>query len=110
MNTDMEPTYEPLYDVVWPKSPVGVQARRAAPRLASLEGKRIGFAWDHLFRGDELFPVLADELRRRFDGIEIVDHPTFGNLHGPQERELVAGLPDALAMHRVDGVVSGNGC
>lgn len=101
---------EPTYDVVWPKSPLGTQSRPPAPRLDTLQGKRIAFAWDHLFRGDELFPVLATELQRRFEGIEIVGYEAFGNLHGPDEHELVAGLPAALAMHRIDGVVSGNGC
>src|SRR5689334_19744959 len=93
---------EPVFDVVWPKSPLGAQPRRPAPRLATLRGARIGFAWDYVFRGDELFPLLARELRRRFEGLEIVDYPTFGNLHGPRERELVAALPEALARHRVD--------
>jgi hypothetical protein len=101
---------EPTYEVVWPKSPRGAQSRHPATRLDTLSGKRIGFAWDYLFRGDELFPVLADELRRRFAGVEIVDYDVFGNLHGPQEHEFVEGLPAALAMHRIDGVVSGNGC
>jgi hypothetical protein len=101
---------EPTYEVVWPKSPLGAQARRPATRLGNLNGKRIAFAWDYLFRGEELFPVLADELRRRCAGVEIVNYDVFGNLHGPEEHELVRGLPAALAMHRIDGVVSGNGC
>jgi hypothetical protein len=101
---------EPVYDVVWPTPPQGTQARRPAPRLDDLHGKRIAFLWDYVFRGDELFGVLARELRRRFDGVEIVDYGTFGNLHGPDDRELVRALPAALATHRVDGVVSGNGC
>ncbi len=85
---------ESIYKVVWPKSPQGMQARRPAPRLETLTGKRIGFAWDYLFRGDELFPVLAKELQQRFDGVEIVNYDVFGNLHGPNEHELVAQLPD----------------
>lgn len=101
---------EPTYEVVWPKSPNGAQARRPAARLDTLKGKRIAFAWDYLFRGEELFPVLAEELRRRYEGVEIVNYDVFGNLHGPKEHELVRGLPAALAMHRIDGVVSGNGC
>ena len=100
---------EAQYEVVWPRGTLATRARPAAPRLPSLRGARIGFAWDYLFRGDELFPVLADELRRRFD-VEVVPYETFGNLHGPREHELVAALPSALAMHRIDGVVSGNGC
>lgn len=99
-----------MYEVVWPKSPRGAQPRRAAPRLDTLNGKRIAFAWDYLFRGEELFPVLAAELQRRFEGVEIINYDVLGNLHGPNEHELVAGLPATLAMHRIDGVVSGNGC
>lgn len=100
----------PTYDVVWPRSPRGVQRRRRADRLETLVGKRIAFLWDHLFRGDELFPVLADELRARFEGVEIVGHEEFGNLHGADERERVGRLPDDLRTRGVDAVVSGMGC
>jgi hypothetical protein len=101
---------EPTYDVVWPKSPMGTQAKSPAPRLDTLAGTRIGFAWDYMFRGEELFPVLAAELQRRFEGVEIVNYDAFGNLHGPDEHELVAALPAGLTRHRVDAIVSGNGC
>lgn len=102
--------HEPTYAVVWPRSPRGVQRRRRADRLGTLNGKRVAFLWDHLFRGDELFPVLADELRARFDDVEIVDHEEFGNLHGSDERERVGRLPDDLRTRGVDAVVSGMGC
>lgn len=106
-----EPRYdEPRYDVVWPRSPRGVQRRRRADRLASLDGARIAFLWDHLFRGDELFPVLAAELRDRFDRVEIVGYEEFGNLHGADEVARVGRLPDDLRTRGVDAVVSGMGC
>lgn len=101
---------EPRDDVVWPRSPRGVQQRRRAPRLDTLAGKRIAFLWDYVFRGDELFPVLATELRDRFDGVGIVDHVEFGNLHGADEKERVGRLPDDLRSRGVDAVVSGMGC
>jgi hypothetical protein len=101
---------EPLYDVVWPRSPRGVQRRRQADRLTSLEGRRVAFLWDYIFRGDELFPILEKELTRRFDGIEIVGYETFGNLHGADEKERVGRLPDDLRHRGVDAVVSGMGC
>ena len=66
--------------------------------------------WDYLFRGDELFPVLAEQLEARFPGIEIVDYVEFGNLHGSDEKERVARLPDDLRSRGVDAVVSGMGC
>ena len=101
---------EPTYDVVWPRSPRGVQQRRNADRVPSLDGARVAFLWDYLFRGDELFPVLADELSRRFPGIEIVDYTEFGNLHGADEKERVGRLGDELHARHVDAVVSGMGC
>jgi hypothetical protein len=101
---------EPVFDVVWPKSALGVQRRRAAARVASLEGARIGFVWDYMFRGDELFPVLERELRARFTGLEVVGYDTFGNIHGPQEHALVEALPGTLDEHSIDAVVVGNGC
>jgi len=87
-----------------------VQQHRRADRLAELDGKRVAFLWDYLFRGDELFPVLADELTKRFDGIEIVGYEEFGNLHSTDEKERVGRLPDDLRSRRVDAVVSGMGC
>ncbi len=101
---------EAHYDVVWPRSPRGVQQRRRAERLDTLAGKRVAFLWDYLFRGDELFPVLADRLAARFEGIEIVDYAEFGNLHGADEKERVGRLPDDLRTRGVDAVVSGMGC
>ena len=74
-------------DVVWPRSARGVQARRPAPRLDTLDGARIAFLWDYLFRGDELFPVLERALRERFPSCDIVGYDVFGNLHGVDEKE-----------------------
>lgn len=101
---------EATYDVVWPRSPRGRQQHRRADRLDDLSGRRVAFLWDYVFRGDELFPVLADELRDRFDRIEILDYPEFGNLHGADENERIGRLPDDLRTRGVDAVVSGMGC
>ena len=60
------------YDALWPRSPRGVQHRRRAPRLHTLDGKRVAFLWDYLFRGDELFPVLEQELKARCGDVQIV--------------------------------------
>ncbi len=101
---------EPHYDVVWPSSPRGIQSNDLAARLGSLDGKRIAFLWDYLFRGDELFPVLEKHLIERYEGIEILGYEEFGNTHGADESEMIAGLGDALRSRHVDAVVSGVGC
>jgi hypothetical protein len=101
---------EPVYEVVWPRSALGVQARRTAARLDSLDGKRIGFVWDYLFRGEEIFPVIQAELERRLPGLSVVGYDTFGNIHGPHEHALIEALPGTLDEHSIDAVVVGNGC
>lgn len=87
-----------------------MQRRRVAERLDAIDGRRIAFLWDYVFRGDEVFPVLERELTARFDDVEIVGFETFGNLHGSDERERVGRLPDDLRDRGVDAVVSGMGC
>lgn len=101
---------EPTFDVVWPKSPRGVQSRRLADRVDTLHAKRVAFLWDDLFRGDEIFPVLEAELTNRFPDVEIVGYDVFGNTHGGDEKEMVAGLPNALSARHIDAVVSAMGC
>lgn len=98
------------YDVVWPRSPRGVQQQRSAKRVPSLSSKRVAFLWDYVFRGDELFPVLAQELAARFDDVEIISYEEFGNLHGADEKQRISDLPSELTERNVDAVVSGMGC
>lgn len=96
------------YDVVWPRSPLATARRPLAPRVeGGLEGKRVGFLWDFMFRGEELFPVLERELVAR--GAEIVGYDAFGNIHGPDEAQLVGEIPSVIAARGIDAVVSGVG-
>ena len=101
---------ETTYDVVTPRPPLGVQSRPLAARLDTLVGKRIGFVWDYMFRGEDIFPAIEQALRNRFEGIEIVGYDVFGNIHGPDERSLVKAMPEVMSQHLVDAVIVGNGC
>ena len=51
--------------VLWPRGRRTVTARPVAPRLDTLAGKTVAQLWDDLFRGDEIFPMLEEELARR---------------------------------------------
>ena len=110
MTSESSAGSSPNFAVVWPRSPSGVQQRRRADRLDTLDDKRVAFLWDYLFRGDELFPILAEQLQARFEGVEIVGYSEFGNLHGGDEKERVGRLAADLASRGVDAVVSGMGC
>ena len=96
--------------VVWPRGRKTVEPRPVAPRLDSLEGKTIGQLWDDLFRGDEIFPILEEELARRFPSVRFVRYDTFGSTHGRDEQRVLAELPARLKELEVDAVISGMAC
>jgi hypothetical protein len=100
---------EPRFEVVWPLGKPAYATRAPNERVADLSGKVIGETWDYLFRGEEWFPILREELTKRYPGIKFVTYDTFGNLHGPNQRELVAKVPGLLKEHEVDAVISGIG-
>lgn len=99
-----------VYRVVWPRGPKTIGVTDLAPRLAGLEGKIIGELWDDLFRGDEIFPILEEELGRRFPGVRFVRYDVFGSTHGADEHRVLAELPDKLKRHGVDAIISGMAC
>jgi hypothetical protein len=99
-----------LERVLWPRGRRTVTARPIAGRLDTLAGKRIGQLWDDLFRGDEIFPMLAAALQQRFPGVTFVDYRTFGSTHGAEEHDVLAGLPARMREHGVDAVISGMAC
>jgi len=98
------------YEVLWPRTPRRVTRQAFAPRLASLEGKTIAQLWDFLFRGDQVFALLEEGLRKRFPGVRFVSWREFGNTHGKDERAVLAGLPARFKELGVDAAISGMGC
>ena len=98
------------FEVVWPRSRRTVGVRPLAPRLETLEGKKVAQLWDFLFRGDEVFSVLEDGLAERCPGIRFVSWREFGNTHGEDEAKIMAGLPARLKQMGIDAVISGMGC
>ncbi len=102
--------YGEVFEVLWPRGRKMVGVSPLAKRLPTLENKTIGFLWDYLFRGDEIFPILEQELSKRFPGIKFVDYNEFGSTHGKEEREVLLGLPDQFKRLGVDAVISGMAC
>jgi hypothetical protein len=98
------------YEVVWPRGPRTIKITRPAKRLTTLKGKTIAQLWDYIFRGDEIFPILEEELGRRFPGTKFVNYQVFGSTHGDDERAVVSGLPASLKEYDCDAVISGMGC
>jgi hypothetical protein len=82
-----------------------------APRLSSLEGKRIALVFDYAFRGDEMFAAFMAQAKERFGDVTFLDPDTFGNFHGPAEegRQAMERLATSLEERKFDAAIVGVG-
>jgi hypothetical protein len=104
---------QPKYDVLWPLARRAVKDmsmnRRFGDPAADSAPKRIGFIWDYMFRGNDMFPLLQAGLAEKYPGSTFVPYEHFGNVHGHDEREVLAALPQRLKEARLDAVIVGVG-
>ena len=97
------------YQVVWPLGKLAYRNVALKPRIADLNGKTICELSDYSFRGEEIFPIVRESLRRQYPGIKFIEYTTFGNTHGSAEAEVIQNLPAMLKANGCDGVISGVG-
>ena len=100
---------EARYDVVWPLGKSHWDTRAPTDRVADLRGKTICEIWDHVFRGEQIFPIVRETMRRLYPGVRIVEYDKFGDTHGPHQKEVLAALPGLLRRYGCDAVISGIG-
>lgn len=100
---------EPSYAVVWPLARSTNPVVTLNERLPDPESKRIGFVWDHVFRGDEMYAIIEAELAERYPTMTFAPYTAFGNIHGEDEPQVFAALPDRLRAEEVDAVIVGVG-
>jgi hypothetical protein len=109
MNDPAPAAGEPLFEVVTPLPRTRRPTLEPAAALTDLSHRRVGFAWDQLFRGDVVFEAVSAELARTFDGVTAIGYEQFGDIHGADERRCLEELPDRLRQLRVDALVVGIG-
>lgn len=100
---------EPQYEVVWPLGRSTVREVTPNPPLPDLNGKTIAELWDWLFKGDEMYALIREQLRQRYPDARFVDFSSFGNIHGQNEAEIIAALPQRLQELGCDAVITGIG-
>ena len=98
------------YEVYWPRGPRQVKGKTLARRLDTLNGKTIAQFWDFIFSGDKVFAALEEGIRARFPDVRFVSWREFGNTHGPNERKILADMPQRMKELGVDAAISGRGC
>jgi hypothetical protein len=100
---------EPYYKVVWPLGRLAYEPMTLATRPPSLDGLTVCELSDFGFKAEVIFPIIREELRKRYPNIKIVEYTTFGNTHGTHENEIIAELPQKLKEHGCNAVISGVG-
>lgn len=98
------------YKVVWPRGRWVRAGVHLAKRLETLEGKVVAELWDWVFKGDKMFPIWEQELTKRYPGIKFVSWREFGEIHGANEHQVLAELPEKFKKFGVDAVICGVGC
>ena len=98
------------FEAYWPRAPRQSRARPLAPRLSTFEGKTVAQLWDYLFKGDEVFVLLEEGLKKRFPGVKFVSWREFGSTHGGEEKAALAALPQRFKELGIDAVISGMAC
>ena len=66
--------------------------------------------WDWVFKGDIMFDAFEAELTKRYPGIKLISWKEFGEIHGANEHEVLAALPQKFKEMGVDAVICGVGC
>lgn len=97
------------YEVVWPLGKSHGDTRALNERIVDVRGKTICEIWDHVFRGEQIFPIIREAMKKMYPGIRFVEYDQFGDTHGPHQKEVLAALPRLLKQHGCDAVISGVG-
>jgi hypothetical protein len=102
---------ENQYEVVWPLGKLGMKKGVIAPRLQDLEGKTILELSHYSYRGDDIFPILREALKKRYKNLTVIDYDQWGNFRDYRkygvEFEKYDGLSELLKKDKVDAVVIG---
>jgi len=101
------------FEAVNPTGSESIAGRRISPRLDTLNGKTIGETWNHDFKGDYMFPVYRELLKKRYPGVNIIPYTEFpsSTLAGtPSYQWEISGRIADLAREKgCDAMISGNG-
>jgi hypothetical protein len=104
---------ENQFEVVWPSGKLGVKKGTLAQKLETLEGKTILELSHYSYRGDDIFPILRESLKKQYKNIKIIDYDQWGNFRDWRkygaELEKYDGLADLLKKDKVDAVIIGIG-
>jgi hypothetical protein len=99
-------------------SPVGEKVTQKttllAPRLDTLNGKKVCEIWNGGFKADVMFPIIEEMLRERYPGVTMIPYTEFpsvtiASLEAVKKSETLEAVRAALLEKGCDAVITGNG-
>ena len=100
---------EQRFEVLWPLARRAVKDTAGAPRVPDLNGKTICELWDVIFRGETIYPLVREYIRKRFPRVKFVEYSEFGNFYGPHGDKVSRELPAKLRAHGCEAAIVGIG-
>jgi hypothetical protein len=102
-----------MESVIKPIGKETVKKATTAPRPSTLNGKTVVEIWNEDFKGNIMFPMYRELLKKRYPGVKIVpytDVPVAALKGTPAyQREVLANIVAAVKAHGADAVITGNG-
>ncbi len=96
--------------VLWPLSRRTAKRAPKAGRVADLNGKTVIELWDVIFRGETIFPLVREHIRKRYPGVKFIEYSEIGNFYGAREEEDIATrLPAKVKAQGADAAIIGIG-
>lgn len=96
--------------VLWP---LGNQPRIESAgnrQNQGLEGARLAFAWDELFKGDRMWAILKEQLHARWPTTTFVEPEEFGNFHDKTSHDVTnTALRQRVQELEIDAAIVGVG-
>jgi hypothetical protein len=100
---------EPHYEVVWPLGKSTTELVEMQPRIADLSNTTVAALFHVGFRDGEVLATLQEELTQLYPGIQILTRDVLGDIHGRNEAQVLAELPDKFREYRVRAAICGVG-
>ena len=104
-----------VYEAVSPLGESAASGIRMAPRLKTLDGKKVALIWNGGFRGNESFPMIEALLRKRYPTLTVIPYTEFplvtiASLHPESKAKALEDLRAAIREKGCDAAITGNGC
>ena len=103
-----------MYEVMSPLGQTVVEEKWAPKHFDTLNGKTVCEIWNGVFRGEVIFPIIREMLKKRYPGVNIIPYPELPTTHiniqsVAESAKRLEAVGDALREKGCDAVISSQG-